>query len=299
MALFGLISDLPQPKVNGGLGLGTTITSVIFLVAILAIIIFLAVSKIDINAKSESAETIHAIGNKKNVLTQTIIVLCIFLVVGIGGYIWRSNSIAQTNSPQATLAGQLTDFIKIENDMLNSVNSNNFTSAKKSADNLEHQWDTSEAKLRKIDGTTWTKIDGTIDVVLASVRSSNPDASKCRTALNNSLSVLNGANKQAAKSGSSQNSLAGQLTDFANIESDMLNHVNSKDFTSAKKRADDLEHEWDTSEPKLRKIDGTTWTKIDGTIDVVLAAVRSSNPDVSKCKSALNHSLSIINGANK
>ena len=71
--------------------------------------------------------------------------------------------------------------------MLKDVNSNNFTSAKKSADNLEHQWDTAEPKLRKIDGTTWTKIDGTIDGVLAAVRSSNPDTTKCKSALNNHL----------------------------------------------------------------------------------------------------------------
>ena len=160
---------LSQPKVNGGLGLGTTVTSVIFLIAILAIIVFLAVTKIDTTAKSETAETNQTNGSKKNVLTQTIAVLCIFLVVGIGGYVWRSNNIAsQTDSSQTTLAGQLTDFIKIENDMLNDVNSNNFTSAKKSADDLEHQWDTSEPKLRKIDGTTWTKIDGTIDSCISS-----------------------------------------------------------------------------------------------------------------------------------
>ncbi|NHM30710.1 hypothetical protein [Neobacillus terrae] len=288
---------LSQTKVNGGLGLGTTVTSVIFLIAILVIIVFLAVSKIDINSKTETAESYETKGSKKNVMSQTIAVLCIFLVAGIGGYIWRSNYIAsQTNSAQATLAGQLTDFVKIENDMLKDVNSNNFTLAKKSADNLEHQWDTSEPKLRKIDGTTWTKIDGTIDVVLSAVRSSNPDSVKSKTALNNSLNVLNGANKGAS---SSQAALTGQLTDFAKIESDMLNHVNSKDFASAKKNADDLEHQWDTSEPKLRKIDGTTWTKIDGTIDVVLAAVRSSNPDAGKCKSAINKSLSVINGANK
>ena len=123
-------------------------------------------------------------------------VLCLFLVAGIGGYEWRSQTIStQTNSSQATLVGQLEGFIKIENTMLNEVTSTNFTSAKKDADNLEHQWDTVEAKLRKIDGTTWTKIDGTIDVVLAATRSSNPNASKCRTALTHSLSVLNGANK--------------------------------------------------------------------------------------------------------
>lgn len=287
---------LSQPKVNGGLGLGTTVTSAIFLVAILAIIVFLAVSKIDISAKSETTETDKTNGNKKNVFTQTIVVLCIFLVVGIGGYVWRSNSIAsQAGSTQATLAGQLKDFVKIENDMQKDVNSNNFTSAKKGADNLEHQWDTSEAKLRKIDGTTWTKIDGTIDVVLSSVRSSSPDASKCKSALNHSLNVLNGANNAAA---TSQTTLSGQLTGFINIENDMLKNVNSNNFTAAKKGADNIEHQWDTSEPKLRKIDGTTWGKIDGTLDIVLAAVRSSNPDASKCKSALNHSLSVLNGAN-
>jgi uncharacterized membrane-anchored protein/acylphosphatase len=285
---------LSQPKVNGGLGMGTTVTSVVFLIAILAIIVFLAVSKIDITAKSETGETN---GSKKNVLTQTIAVLCIFLFVGIGGYVWRSNTLAaQTPSSQATLGGQLTPFIKIENDMLKDVNAKNFTSAKKSADNLEHQWDTSEAKLRKIDGTTWTKIDGTIDVVLSTVRSANPDSSKCKSALNNSLNVLNGANKITA---SSPTTLKGQLTDFAKIEGDMLNQVNSNNFATAKKGADNLEHQWDTSEAKLRKIDGTTWTKIDGTIDIVLASVRSSNPDTSKCKIALNNSLSIINGANK
>ena len=137
---------LSQPKANGGLGLGTTVTSVIFLIAILVIIVFLAVTKIDIKAKSETAETNQSTGSKKNVLTQTIVVLCIFLVVGIGGYVWRSNNIAsQTDSAQTTLSGQLTDFVKIENDMLKDVNSNNFTSAKNSADNLEHQWDTSGA----------------------------------------------------------------------------------------------------------------------------------------------------------
>jgi len=187
---------LSQPKNNGALGLGTTVTSVIFLIAILAIIVFLAVTKFDITAKRETAETNHASGSKKNVLTQTVVVLCIFLVVGIGGYVGLSNHIASyTDSTQATLAGQLTDFIKIESDMLANVNSNDFTSAKKGADNLEHQWDTTEPKLRKIDGKTWTQIDGTIDVVLATARSASPDASKCKSALNNSLSILDEANK--------------------------------------------------------------------------------------------------------
>ncbi|MGD8188704.1 hypothetical protein ACQCN2_01770 [Brevibacillus ginsengisoli] len=304
---------LSQPVNNGGLGLGTTVTSVIFLIAIFAIIVFLAVTKIDITAKSETAETNQANGSKKNVLTQTVVVLCIFLVVGIGGYFQLSNNIAtQPDSPQTTLVGQLTDFIKTENDILNNVNSNDFASAKNAADNLEHQWDTAEPKLRKIDSTTWTQIDGTIDVVLAAVRSGKPDASQCKSALDHSLSVLNGANKLAtqpdspqttlvgkSQPDSSKNKIAGQLTDFIKTESDMLNNVNSNDFASAKNAADNLEHQWDTAEPKLRKIDSTTWTQIDGTIDVVLAAVRSGKPDASQCKSALNQSLSVLIGANQ
>lgn len=183
---------LSQPKVNGGLGLGTTSTSIIFLVAILAIIVFLAVTKIDISAKNENPETIDANVSNKNVMTQTILVLCIFLAVGIGGYVKLSSKVAST---QTTLSGQLTDFVTIENKMLSDVNAKNFASVKKDADNLEHQWDTSEAKLRKINGKTWTKIDGTIDVVLAAARTSNPDVNKCKKVINESLSVINSANK--------------------------------------------------------------------------------------------------------
>lgn len=186
---------LSQPKVNGGLGLGTTVTSVIFLIAILAIIIFLAVTRIDTTPKGKTAEIYEENKRKNHVMWQTIGVLCLFLLVGIGGYVSLSNNIATQPNAQTPLAGQLTDFIKIENDMLTSVNANDFASAKSGADNLEHAWDTAEPKLRKLDSTTWTKIDGTFDVVLSSVRSGNPDANQCKTALTNSLSVLNGANK--------------------------------------------------------------------------------------------------------
>jgi uncharacterized membrane-anchored protein len=327
---------LSQPKEYGGLGFGTTVTSVIFLIPILAIIIFLAVTKCDINLKNKAVAKNQTNGSKKNALAQTIGILCIFLVLGIGGYVLCSkNIVPESNSSQTTLNGQLTNFITIENDILNSVNSNDFASAKTRADNLEHDWDTSEPQLKKMDSTTWTQIDGTIDSVLAEVRSKNPDASKCKAVLENSLSVLNGANNtennvegntdstaennintnienntdnntdtnETSQSESpqtvSQNALKGQLTNFITIENDMLNFVNSKDFASAKTKADALEHNWDTSEPQLRKTDNKTWTQIDGTIDSVLSAVRSKNPDASKCKSALENSLSILNGANK
>jgi len=187
---------LSQSKVNGGLGLGATMTSILFLMAILAVILYLAISKIDISSNNESDSSKSIISSPNKVWTQTILVLCLFLAVGIGGYEWRNQDIAsQTDSSQTTLKGQLSDFIAIENDILANIHSANFTSAKSGADSLEHDWDQAEPKLRKMDRRTWTQIDGTIDGVLAAVRSKKTDAGRCETQLNQSLDVLTAANQ--------------------------------------------------------------------------------------------------------
>jgi hypothetical protein len=184
---------LSQPQKYGGLGFGATITSVIFLTAILAVVIFLAVTKYDTNLKAESKRISYS---RNIVLAQTVAVLVIFLSAGIGDYVWSSNNIAkQLDSAPATLKGQLTDFITIENDIQKAIDSKNFAVAKTSADDLEHDWDTSEPQLKSIDKAAWTKIDGTIDEVLAAARSKTPDVSKCDSVLSNSLNILNQVKK--------------------------------------------------------------------------------------------------------
>lgn len=190
---------LSQPKQYGGLGLGATVTSVIFLVAILAVIVYLAVTKCDTVPKSESSALKRTITSQKNVFAQTVVVLLIFFSVSIAGYVFLSNNISsQTDTTQTTLSGQLDDFISTENNMINSVNAGDFTLAKSDADDLEHKWDTSAPALRKIDKETWTQIDGTIDDVLAAVRSKKPVADKCISVLNDSLSMLDKANMPSA-----------------------------------------------------------------------------------------------------
>ncbi len=185
---------LSQPKQYGGLGLGATVTSVIFLVAILAVIIYLAITKCDTIPQSEVPTSKRTIASRKSVLAQTVIVLFIFLSVSIAGYVLLSHNISsQADTTQTTLNGQLGDFISIESDMIDAVNVGDFTSAKTSADNLEHEWDTSAPTLKKIDKTTWTQIDGTIDAVLAAVRSKNPDAGKCTSVLDDSLRMFESA----------------------------------------------------------------------------------------------------------
>ena len=44
---------LSQPRADGGLGLGTTVTSAIFLAAILGVVVYLAVSKVDVEEVRE------------------------------------------------------------------------------------------------------------------------------------------------------------------------------------------------------------------------------------------------------
>ncbi|MCC3868903.1 hypothetical protein [Terrisporobacter mayombei] len=186
---------LSQPKKYGGLGLGTVVTSLIFLIAILAIIVYLSVTKCDTTPKAEKISSKEINRKNKGVLAQIIGVLCIFLVVGTGSYFWLNNNIGGSEATQVTLTGQLTDFINTETDILNSVDSKDFTIAKTKANDLESAWDNSAAQLKKIDKTTWNKIDGTIDEVLSTVRSRNADKNKCITAINNSLDVLNESNK--------------------------------------------------------------------------------------------------------
>lgn len=190
---------LSQPKQYGGLGLGATVTSAIFLIAILGIIIFLSVTKLDTVPKIDTQSPTQTNEKKNNIWIQTIAIGSVFLILGIGSYGWCNNNIAplasQSDASQTALTGQLTNFITIEEFMLSSVNSNESAPIKTSADDLEHSWDISAAQLRKIDKTTWLEIDGTIDDVLAAVRSKNSDVDKSKSAINDSLSVLNEANK--------------------------------------------------------------------------------------------------------
>ncbi len=187
---------LSQPRKYGGLGMGTTITSLIFLLAIFGVIVFLALSKCDVKQKRETAGELPASRNGHYVLAQTIAVLFAFLVTGTGGYLLcAKNAALQPKSTEATLQGQLNDFISIEKDMLSNIGSKDISSAKAKADDLEHDWDISASKLKKIDKAAWTDIDGSIDSVLASVRSGNPDSEKCISAINGSLEILTSSNR--------------------------------------------------------------------------------------------------------
>jgi uncharacterized membrane-anchored protein len=182
---------MSQPQSLGGLGLGATVTSVIFLGAILAVVLYLTYSKSDHIPKGKS-ETQRRHPKTLIFPAQVGIMACVFVIAGsfIGVYASSHN---QTIAGKNDLSGQLSGFITTLNDMEQYVTANDFENARTQVDKLEKDWDTQQGTLRPMDQNTWLKIDGTFDKVFSDVRTTT-DTQKCKASIDNSLSVLESAN---------------------------------------------------------------------------------------------------------
>lgn len=180
---------LSQPKANGGLGFGTTMTSIIFLVAILGIIIYLATSKIDRVESTNVATTTINPQQQKRVLFQTIIVLALSLVLGVGGYSVRMHNINQANH-KVSFKSEMKQFATIESNINDASKKQDYNLASQKADQLEHDWDKQEPKLRALDSKQWTQVDVTIDGVLSAARDSHPSTAKIASAVKHSQDVI-------------------------------------------------------------------------------------------------------------
>jgi uncharacterized membrane-anchored protein len=181
---------ISQPKNIGGLDLGTTKTSFIFLGAIAAVVAFLTATKADvISAAAADTHERHERGG----LWQTIAVVAVLLVGSIVGYNARKNTLLKdvpASAVGATRLGDLSSFSTIAQDTLDKLNSGDQAGATKRVDDLESAWDVAQAKLKTRDDKTWTLIDGKIDTVLTALRKASPAAADEKTALTELLTVL-------------------------------------------------------------------------------------------------------------
>ena len=181
---------LSQPTNHGGLGLGTTVTSFIFLSGILVIVIYLTVTKRDIinaQAKEEKEDT-----QEKNGLLKTIVVLSIFIIAGVATYSLKNvtpphivllNTVSTTSTTTTSSLGDLSLFSTITQDTLTKLNAGDQTGATTRIGDLEYEWDKARARLSTIDKIEWTKIDGKIDAVLRELRSTSPNITTEKSAL--------------------------------------------------------------------------------------------------------------------
>jgi len=189
---------LSQPTKYGGLGLGATLTSVIFLTGILAIILYFTFTKRDViaNTMVEEKQNIES----KGLIWQSLITVSLFVVVGLSAYFWRhkqlQNGISQsptsnnTSIQNSSTLGDLSIFKKITEDTRTMVVSNKIEGAKTRITDLEHEWDNAQAKLKARNGAKWSKIDAAIDKVLRQLRAVNPVQTDCKSSLDALLEEL-------------------------------------------------------------------------------------------------------------
>ena len=194
---------LSQPTKYGGLGLGATVTSALFLLGILALVLYFTFSKRDVITNPVIEET----GDKeeKGLIWQTVITVALFIIVGGSTYFWRHNalqkeieqpvfniapdSVQNQNIPLSPL-GDLSSFTKITGDTRDLVVANNLAGAKTRVADLEYEWDNAQSRLKPMNGAKWTEVDDAIDKVLRQLRAVNPNQQECKSSLDALLVVL-------------------------------------------------------------------------------------------------------------
>jgi len=207
---------LSQSTKQGGLGLGATVTSLIFVVGILGIVSYLSISKADvISAEADDPVLDAAVASERGGLWQTVAVLALVLVAAGAGYSVRKSALqANTPEPAAAVAsmpggdraaptapgaalaaapsplGDLSTFRTITQDTLGLLTAGDQSGATNRVDDLETEWDNAEARLKPKDKAAWTAIDGKIDTVLRDLRATSPKPADEKAALTALLAAL-------------------------------------------------------------------------------------------------------------
>ena len=187
---------LSQSRENGGLGLGPTTTTVIFVACIVGSVIYLASTKRDVvrDPAVEEARDEAPIRHS-HAFTQLAVVVILLLGGSIGGYFWRHQQLQAAIPTSATGGrsaplGDLSKFTNIGTAMLDAVNKGDWSTANSRANDLEYAWDNAQARLQPLNGTAWTHVDGAIDTVLRAVRSVHPDHPTAQSALQGLLRAI-------------------------------------------------------------------------------------------------------------
>lgn len=202
---------LSQPPKYGGLGLGATVTSFIFVGGILAIVTYLSITKRDVIEKEPKEQIKEEIKEdaSRSGLWQTGIVVASLVIAGLIGYHVRQSQLhapvvqevqqgSQTST--TTVSGNtvhhvfpstdLSDFRTTAQDTLDLVNAGKLPDATAHIVDLEHDWDAAEARLKPMNPAKWTEMDNAIDKVLRQLRAVNPDAAGCKTVLKALLAII-------------------------------------------------------------------------------------------------------------
>ncbi len=194
---------LSQPSTHGGLGLGTTVTSLIFVGGILVTVSYLSVTKADVISDPPADKAIEP--TERGGMWHTVAVVCLLLVAGGFGYHVRKSALDTASSDTAaspavsaagdqsrngSAIGDLSTFRTISRDSLDLLKAGDQSGATTRIGDLEYEWDDAQARLKSKDNTQWTAIDGKIDTVLRALRAASPNPDQEQSALTDLLAVL-------------------------------------------------------------------------------------------------------------
>ncbi|MFE3254473.1 hypothetical protein ACFXPS_06660 [Nocardia sp. NPDC059091] len=180
---------LASPTDDHGLGLGTAVTSVVFLAAILAVVVFLTRTRGDVLEDRQQAPVSVTSPARERIMLgyyAIVAVLAGSLLAWAAAQPHAARA-GDDESPAASATaapGQATahfpptevaKFHTITQDTLTKVQAGQQGEAKTRIKDLETAWDQDESTLKPLDRSSWNVLDGQIDSALHAVRASKPD----------------------------------------------------------------------------------------------------------------------------
>jgi hypothetical protein len=199
---------LASPKVpDQGLGLGTLVTSLIFLAAILATVVYLTLTKSDViedHERHQRAPKYHNKGREWPMLgVMTAAAVAAGILLNWASAQPHANAAAEgegeapksnvhLSSKQALAhfpAADVASFRLLAQDMAKALAKGDQAGLNKDVDAYEKAWDDDQPKLQPLDGKAWDFIDGQNDGLFNSVRKTKDPAAE-KTAIAALLKTL-------------------------------------------------------------------------------------------------------------
>jgi uncharacterized membrane-anchored protein len=203
---------LATPSSEKGLGLGTFVTSLIFLGAILVTVVYLSVSRADVIENDDAPRSEPPLSTPER-RRHSLAVLGAAALGTVALLTWTnaqphasalgeegpapSCSGAALDQAQATQhvgrqfpADSVATYKKITQDTIGLVDAGDQSGAKSRITDLETAWDDDQSTLQPMDCQAWTFVDQQIDPALSAVRAGNPDQATEDQALHALLATL-------------------------------------------------------------------------------------------------------------
>lgn len=192
-------------KSEGGLGIGVGPTSIFFLGAIVATIVYLSIARVeDIDSPELQASVAITLKRQRAMLVYFAAIAAVAVAVLFWAHAQPHAAAAGDEGPavsvtalapgqSATINFPTTTVIEcrtIVRDTLALVQRGKQTEAATRITDLETIWDQNQATLEGLDSNAWSVLDGQIDRVLKSLRSTTPDRAAQVDALTTLLRTL-------------------------------------------------------------------------------------------------------------